>query len=168
MTLESQLNEWVARAKVSDISRNSECIEWWGSKYPNGYGQIYLGSLDKKAYAHRVSYEAFFGSIPSPLEIDHLCRNRKCVNIDHLEAVTHKVNCLRGNGIGAKNARKDRCHRGHKYGSRRDSRGYRECPICAKASYKNMYAKHGHKKRAKMRAKAAQAKSTDQQRGGEK
>lgn len=47
-------------------------------------------------YAHRLSYELFVGPIPDGYELDHLCRNRGCVNPAHLEAVTHRVNVLRG------------------------------------------------------------------------
>ena len=46
-------------------------------------------------YGHRDAYEAAKGPIPDGLEIDHLCRNRACINPDHLEAVTHRENVRR-------------------------------------------------------------------------
>jgi hypothetical protein len=66
-------------------------------------------------WIHRASYEIFKGPIPEGLQIDHLCMVRSCVNPDHLEAVTHKVNTLRGNSISAINARKTHCPKGHPY-----------------------------------------------------
>lgn len=60
----------------------------------NGYG--YIG----RKPAHRVYYEKHVGAIPAGLEIDHKCRNRACVNPDHLEPVTHSENALRSPLIG--------------------------------------------------------------------
>ena len=70
-----------------------ECWEWRAFIRPNGYGQF-----NKNEYAHRVSYEEFVGPIPEGLVIDHLCRNRSCINPEHLEPVTQHENLLRGNG----------------------------------------------------------------------
>ncbi|MCZ6447620.1 MAG: HNH endonuclease signature motif containing protein [Alphaproteobacteria bacterium] len=63
--------------------------------------------------AHRFSYETLVGPIPEGLILDHLCRVRSCCNPSHSEAVTHRVNILRGDGITAINARKLFCKRGH-------------------------------------------------------
>jgi hypothetical protein len=62
-----------------------------------------------------VAYELAIGPIPEGLTIDHLCRNRGCVNPAHLEAVTNRTNLLRGDGIAALNARKTHCKRGHEF-----------------------------------------------------
>lgn len=75
------------------------CWEWTATVNVNGYGSTQLGGRKgKRVYAHRLSYEAYKGSIPEGLDLDHLCRNRKCVNPDHLEAVSRKINAHRGDG----------------------------------------------------------------------
>lgn len=78
-----------------------------------GYGKLWDG--EKYQLAHRVSYELISGSIPDGLDLDHLCRNPACVNPDHLEPVTRRVNLLRGEGFAGVNARKTHCNRGHEF-----------------------------------------------------
>jgi hypothetical protein len=53
------------------------------------------------------------GPIPEGKQLDHLCRNRACINPEHLEPVTAKENILRGESFSAKNARKTHCIHGH-------------------------------------------------------
>lgn len=95
------------------------CIEWIGGLNGVGYGQFYEGrtNLDQtgKTYAHRWSYEHFVGPIPDGMHLDHLCRNRRCVNPQHLEPVTCRENLLRGTGASARNAIKTHCPAGHPY-----------------------------------------------------
>ena len=75
---------------LSKVVRTDGCWFWVASINPQGYGNI---SVKKRTVgAHRFSYEAFVGPIPEGLQIDHLCRNRRCVNPDHLEPVTGKEN----------------------------------------------------------------------------
>jgi HNH endonuclease len=80
------------------------------------------------AYAHRVAYEMWFGPIPDGLVIDHLCRNRACVNPAHMEPVTHRENLLRGTGASARQAAKKTCIRGHEFDVR--NKNGRECTTC--------------------------------------
>lgn len=61
-----------------------------------GYATIARGGRNSTALAHRVAYELWFGPIPAGLDIDHLCRNRRCCNPAHLDAVTRSVNLRRG------------------------------------------------------------------------
>lgn len=70
------------------------CWAWRASLDAGGYGQFELHPTVLKA--HRVSWELMLGPIPEGLPLDHLCRNRACVNPEHLEPVTHRVNALRG------------------------------------------------------------------------
>ena len=65
--------------------------------------------------AHRVAYTQCVGPIGEGLVLDHLCRNRACVNPWHLEEVTQRVNILRGHHAVADNYRKDKCPQGHLY-----------------------------------------------------
>lgn len=94
--------------KVDKAGPNG-CWVWMASKAA-GYGKFRVGSqLDgtrRLVESHRWSYEALVGPIPEGLDLDHLCRNTACVNPDHLEPVTRQVNCHRGVGPLADNARK--------------------------------------------------------------
>lgn len=121
-----------ARSVPIPIRRTPDCWEWVGSRSQDGYGVVTIRDPRKVGrYAHRVVYEALVGPIPEGLTIDHLCRNRGCVNPDHLEPVTVRENTLRGVGPTAINARKDRCVRGHLFASAKiTGTGWRRCEEC--------------------------------------
>ncbi len=103
-----------------------------------GYGLVFAEG--KRRVAHRVVYKVLRGDVPKGLDLDHLCRNRRCVNPDHLEIVTHRENVLRGEGIAAKKARATECPNGHPYPP--DSR---RCAICRKATLERYAAKKGRR-----------------------
>jgi len=93
---------------------DSGCIEWIASRNNSGYGTFAVGS-GRSDVAHRWSYEHHVGPVPEGLNLDHLCRNRACVNPGHLEPVTTSVNLLRAVGMGQANATKTHCPEGHPY-----------------------------------------------------
>jgi hypothetical protein len=111
----------------------SDCVEWDGT-LSEGYGRRWLPKeRGKYRYAHREAWEEVHGPIPPGLQIDHLCRNRACVNVEHLELVTQRENLLRGQGASAKNARKTHCPQGHPYDEENTfvtTRGTRKCRTC--------------------------------------
>ena len=98
-------------SKVEKI--DGGCWNWVAGKNTYGYGQTTFGG--KKALAHRRAYMELVGPIPRGLTLDHLCRNRGCVNPEHLEPVTQKENTLRGMSVAALNAAKTQCPSGHPY-----------------------------------------------------
>lgn len=113
-----------------------DCWTWTGKLRKDGYGVIAEGNMSRRELrAHRVSYELRNGPIPEGLTIDHLCRNRACVNPDHLEAIERSANVLRGIGPAAVNRRKTICKRGHPLTPKNvyvTKSGYRNCRTCAK------------------------------------
>ena len=113
---------------------NSGCWLWDGADMTNGYGVMSLGRRRFKMLAHRFSYVLHKGKIAEGLELDHKCRVRGCVNPDHLEAVTHRTNVLRGVAPAAFHAQKTHCPRGHELSHpnliNRRNRTSRECKIC--------------------------------------
>lgn len=100
-------------ARVVQGASADDCWGWSGSLHHHGYASIVVDG--KTAPAHRFSYELANGPVPAELHIDHLCRNRGCTNPAHLEAVTPRVNILRGTGTSAANIRKTHCPQGHEY-----------------------------------------------------
>lgn len=115
----------------SEPEPNTGCWLWLGQKSWNGYGRFWWSG--KQKMAHRLAYELTFGPIPSET-LDHLCKNKGCVNPKHLEPVSNRENTLRGNNMAARHARQTHCLRGHPLDSARIERGksglVRRCRVC--------------------------------------
>lgn len=118
------------------VIQENGCWDWTGAIYPNGYGAHRKAGF-KGMYAHRVMYQRLVGPIPLGLTIDHLCRNRRCVNPAHLEPVTKRTNTLRGVGGPAVNAKKTHCIHGHPFSGENlwvERTGSRHCRTCHRNS----------------------------------
>lgn len=123
-----------------DFGGANGCWVWTGA-IVGRYGRFRLDG--ETTYAHRASYQLLVGPIPDGYEIDHVrargCRSTRCVNPDHLEAVTHRENILRSPTCPlAVHARKTHCIRGHEFTSentrvyRARSGPQRSCVACEK------------------------------------
>lgn len=137
MLYDQLYDERIKQRLLSRVRRVGNCWIFTGATMPNGYG--YIRYKSENWYAHRLSYHLFNGNLDPKLTIDHLCRNRACVNPEHLEQVTTRENLLRGVGASAKNAKKTHCPRGHEYTSEntyiRKDNGSRRCFTCLRLQW---------------------------------
>lgn len=114
---------------------SGRCHEWDSSTNDKGYGTFWADGRTVKA--HRFAYQQANGPIPAGLEVDHRCRNRRCVRPSHLEAVTHRVNVLRSTNHVAARAAQTRCGAGHPFddaNTYRAPNGTRKCRTCKRAA----------------------------------
>lgn len=136
--------EWRERL-AEDSCLVGRCWRWACRINKTGYGIVGYGRKYEQL-AHRLSYRLFIGEIPEGYTIDHLCRNRDCVNPEHLEAVTLRENILRGDGMAARRARQTHCRHGHEYTPENTyvySNGRRECRACRTIRRRHRYLETG-------------------------
>lgn len=131
--------------------QNDGCWLWTSFINPNGYGQFMWEG--RRISAHRFSFILHKGPIPKGLEVDHVCRVRRCVNPEHLRAVTHRENILCGDTVPARHARQTRCFRGHEFTPENTwsnpRKIERHCRTCHKLKAREL--------RAKLKAAAVQS-----------
>lgn len=120
-----------------------DCIMWAASvNSVTGYGQFNNGKT--MVIAHRFAYERVYGAIPKEKQIDHLCKNRRCVNIAHLEAVMPVENIRRSGAyetLASQVRQRTHCKYGHPYTEDnlyRTKEGKRHCKTC-RANAKSRY-----------------------------
>jgi HNH endonuclease len=128
------------------IEKTPSCWNWLGTIDRDGYGRFMANG--KLWTAHRFSFLAFRGKVDEGLTIDHLCRNRRCVNPGHLEPVSVRENTLRSPiAITAVNFRKTHCIHGHELSGdnlymckeKDGKRDRRNCVKCRQAASHRRY-----------------------------
>lgn len=142
------------------VDEDTGCWVWIAYRDRSGYGKV--NYRRKMTQAYRVAYILLIGPIPSGKQLDHLCRNRACVNPDHLEVVDARTNTLRGNTMPAKWVARTHCNYGHPFDEQNTRRygpdnRWRECRTCAKSKWKSA------NKKAWAKHKAAKEQNNDQQ-----
>jgi hypothetical protein len=131
--------------------RIGECWLWksWVNK-ETGYGMFTIRY--QKFLAHRIAYGLTHGSVPRELQLDHLCRNRSCINPTHLEPVTNRENMARGIGPAVTRARaaerratRTECKNGHPWVPENIyvMGGHQVCRACSLITVKKSYEKKG-------------------------
>jgi hypothetical protein len=125
----------------SKVNKTSSC--WWWTKYIGAHGYGLFRLQRKSLLAHVLAYTAIRGDIQEGFELDHICHHRSCCNPNHLELVTHKVNCSPDRGLhGLRQTSQTHCPNGHEYiagnlEKRKD--GHRQCRICSRARARYYY-----------------------------
>lgn len=102
----------------------SGCWLWTGALASNGYGSV--GYAARIHSAHGLAYRLLVGDVPDGLQLDHLCRERRCCNPVHLEPVTPAENMRRARALITA------CPKGHVYdeANTRIRNGQRSCKEC--------------------------------------
>jgi HNH endonuclease len=124
----------------------TRCWLWLGKLDKSGYGTFHVTRVNNRPI--RKKAHNFLISPPDGRVPDHLCRNKACVNPDHLEHVTGRENILRGEGLAAKNAVKISCKNGHPFDEKNtrhsldNGKARRTCRACARARVKKWNRKN--------------------------
>lgn len=124
-----RLDERASKRFWNKVKKTNSCWDWKAGKL-QGYGRF--GWKKKNMQAHRVAFIELKGPVPEGLVLDHLCRNRSCVNPSHMEAVSISENVRRGMAVTNKNRELTHCRRGHEFNSANTylKNGWRYCRAC--------------------------------------
>jgi hypothetical protein len=137
------LSDLEQRFRSKFIVDENGCWIWQAGKR-DGYGRYHFN--DQWIQAHRYAYEKLRDKVPDGMLLDHLCRNRPCVNPDHLEVVTLQENINRGQSPFILNKRKTHCKHGHEFNKENTAigkNGYRKCIPC----HRRRALEHMHNKK---------------------
>lgn len=130
--LKHKTREIVESVFWSNVTKTENCWIWTGYVSNFGYGRFFYWSTEWSA--HRLSFLYSGQKLHGHLVLDHICRNRLCVNPEHLRQVPQRVNALSGIGITARNHAKTHCDYGHEFSGENlkvDPRtSARSCRIC--------------------------------------
>jgi hypothetical protein len=123
------------------VDEATGCHNWIGPT-TIGYGKLWNPAAGQNRLTHRIAYELAVGPIPDGFQIDHLCKNTRCCNPGHLEAVTPAENQRRSDSASAIVGRRTHCSQGHEYSpentySRKD--GGRNCRACRRRASKAVH-----------------------------
>lgn len=133
------------------VTKSDGCWLWMGATDYKGYGRLSRGVIDdqESVLAHRCAWQLAGRHSTHGMTLDHLCRNRACVRVDHLEEVTPQVNTLRGEAPTILAARAGRCLRGHSVSGENAVNGPDgrvRCVACRRASLGAYYDRHKNRR----------------------
>lgn len=135
-----------------DIDIDTFCFNWTAHTH-KGYARMNVDG--ESIEMHLWAYRRFVGAVPTGLQVDHLCRNRRCVYIGHMELVTSRENNLRGEGLAAQRARQTHCKHGHAFDEANThivKNGTRKCRKCNAINQAKRRARNPELTRAQERA----------------
>jgi hypothetical protein len=131
-----------------EVDDETGCHLWTGAVNQDGYGLLGRGSFT--GMAHRWFWIERHGPIPDGMKLDHLCRNPRCVNPDHLEVVTNRENVMRGEGPTVVASRANVCLRGHPLSPENTivkTDGSRQCRRCQRVANNRSYRRRQEARR---------------------
>ena len=119
----------------------TECIYPNGNSRTNGYARMYYPPKKKAIKAHRAAWMLANGPVPEGMVLDHICRNRACINVDHLRVVTQQENIMAGrHSID----NRSHCNQGHPFIKENimvRKNGWRECAECNRVRARAVWAR---------------------------